>query len=315
MRSLSHLYENQYQKWICNNFIQIKFDKDDVKPIDYVGLMNRDWKNYAINPLIKFSYDGRRIIEQRGLWNYIVENICSKRYLEIWLNEYYIEGLEAFQEYTYVHESLVYGFDEKDKKVNLMSFKGGKPCWLNASIDAVEAAWKSANDNNHMIQTFEFCPDGQGYNVDIKHIHNLLEDYLTGRNSSLDFQYIAQKDSGIFGINIYNEILEDRYNKDLFLADVRIAFLMKEHKVCMLFRIDYLHEYGVISEEKYACVMEAMKDIVKRAQIILNLVIKNRLISEVQTQSHIWECMSELCVLERECYQILISELNQYVRR
>lgn len=77
----------------------------------------------------------------------------------------------------------------------------------------------------------------------------------------------------------------------------------------------YLHEYGVISEEKYACVMEAMKDIVKRAQIILNLVIKNRLISEVQTQSHIWECMSELCVLERECYQILISELNQYVRR
>ena len=40
-----HLYENQYQKWVCNNFIQIKFDKNGGKPIDYVGLMNRDWRN------------------------------------------------------------------------------------------------------------------------------------------------------------------------------------------------------------------------------------------------------------------------------
>ncbi len=310
-----HLYENQYQKWVCNNFIQIKFDKNGSKPIDYIGLMNRDWKNYSINPLVKFSYDKQDVIKQRGLWNYIVENICSGRYLEIWLNEYYIEGLKAFHKYKFIHESLIYGFNEKDKKISLMSFKEGKPVLITAPMDTIELAWENAYDNNHIIQSFEFFPDGNGYNVDIEHICKLLRDYLDGRNSSHDFRYIAQEDRGIFGHKIYDEILNDNNNKKIFLEDMRIAFLFKEHKECMLLRIKFLYEYGALSEEEYPYLMEEMDIIVKKADLILNLVIKNSFKCTDRIQDRIWNYISDLCESEEKCYQVIIRELEKYLRQ
>lgn len=307
-----HLYENQYQKWVCNNFIQIKFDKNGGKPIDYVGLMNRDWRNYSLNPLIKFSYDKKKMIKQRGLWNYIVDNICNERYLEIWLDEYYIEGLSAFGKYSFIHESLVYGFDENDKTISLMSFREGKPTLIYATIDTIEKAWEKAYNNNHMVQLFEFWPDGNGYSLDIEHICKSLQDYLSGRNSSEDFKYIAQVENGVFGSKIYNEILSDNDNRNRFLKDFRIAFLIKEHKECMLFRIEFLYEYGAISEEVYPSLAESMKSIVKIANIILNLVIKNSLMSVDSLPERIFKYISELCMLEEKCYLTLISELKKW---
>lgn len=306
-----HLYENQYQKWICNNFIQIRFDKNAGKPIDYVGLMNRDWKNYSINPLVKFSYDKHKMIKQRGLWNYIVDNICNDRFLEIWLDEYFIEGLTAYKKHTFVHESLIFGFDDEVKKVSLISFIEGKPVF----IDAVEKAWENAYDNNHTIQTFEFSPDGIGYNIEIKHICKQLQDYLVGRNSTEDYKYIAQEDRGIFGHKIYSEILSNNDNRKIFLNDLRIAFLMKEHKECMLFRMEFLYEYGVFDEKEYPYLLELMKCIVNYANIIMNLVIKNKLLNTDKIQERIWKYMSKLCVLEENCYQALINELKKYLEK
>ncbi len=310
-----HLYENQYHKWICNNFIQIGFGKDNGKPIDYVGFINRDWKNYAINPLIKFSYDKQQVIKRRCLWNYIVDNICSGRYLEIWLDEYYLQGLPAFQEYHNNHESLIYGFDEEEKRISLMSFKGGKPILINVTSEVIDKAWESAYENNQEIHTFEFSPDGNGYTVDVEHICRLLQDYLTGENSSSNYRYIAQEDRGIFGIKIYEEILNSADNRELFLEDRRIPFIIKEHKECMLFRIKFLYEYGTIREQTYLCLMEYMKNIVKYANVVLNLCIKNSLKSEERTQGSIWKYLKKLSVLEEECYQILVSELHIFITR
>ena len=310
-----HLYQNQYQKWVCNNFIQIKFDKNGGKPVDYVGLMNRDWKNYAINPLVKFSSDKKTMINKRGLWNYIVDNICNGRYLEIWLNEYYVEGMKAFNKREFIHESLVYGFDDKNNKINLMSFREGKPILIDVPIDVVERAWENAYDNNYIIRSLEFCPDESGYSIDIAHIGKLLQEYLTGRNSSQDFGYIAQRDEGVFGYKIYDEILSDVDNKTIFLKDRRIAFFIKEHKECMLFRMEFLHEYGALSKEIYPYLIDAMSDIVKKANLILSLVIKNSLKGEKEIQKRIWKYIGELRDLEEKCYQVLIGELEKYLER
>ncbi len=308
-----HLYENQYQKWVCNNFIQIKYDKREGKPIDYVGLMNRDWKNYAINPLVKFSYDKRKLIRWRGLWSYIVDNIRCGRYLEIWLNEYYIEGLDAYKKYSYVHESLIYGFDEMNRIISLMSFKEGKPILIKAPIDTIEMAWNNAPENNHIVHTFEFGPDGKGYEIDIDYICNMIKDYLEGRNSSKDFQYIAEIESGFFGKTVYTEILSDADNRKRFLKDVRIAYLFKEHKECMRFRIDFLYEYGALNAEVYFELKEGMENIVKNANIVLALVIKNRLAASEQIQNCIWGHINALSALEDKYYHILLKELKRFL--
>lgn len=308
------LCENQYYKWLCNNFIQIKFNKKGGKPIDYAGFINRDWKNYSVHPLVKFSYDKNKMIKTRGLWNYIVENISNGRYMEIWLDEYYVEGTTAYQKHSFVHESLIYGFDDQTNKVKLMPFKAGKPTLTEVPINILEQAWEKANGLNHIINTFEFCPDGNGYSIDLEHIYKSLEFYLQGKNPLADIKYTAQSEEGVFGKKIYKEILEDSENRKLFLGDRRIAYLMKEHKKCMLFRIIYLHEYGVLAEKQYLCLAEQMRNIEKKATIIMNLVIKNSMVSTEKAQESIWKYMKELDSMEEKCYQNLINELGRYLQ-
>lgn len=309
------LYENQYHKWICNNFIQIKYDRTGGKPVDYVGFMNRDWVNYAIHPIVKFSYDKKEIIKDRGLWRYILENISNGRYLEIWLDEYYIKGLLAFKKYSYIHQSLIYGIDKKEKNVKMMSFKEGKPILVEVSLRILSKAWSNVPECNRAIELFEFLPSGCGYLIDIKHIYNQLGDYLSGRNSSEDFQYIAEKECGNFGIGVYNEILNDLYDSKLFLDDVRIAYLLKEHKECMLFRIDYLFEYGVISKKKYLYMKTKISDIVNIAKVVLGLVIKNKIHNIYRIQDKIGKYLCTMRELESECYPILQKELDAHIQK
>lgn len=130
--------KNTNSNRLCN--IHIKNNSDEGKVIDYVGFMNRDYVNYAINPLIKFSYDKRETVNKRGLWNYIKESICDKRYLQIWLNEYYIEELEAFKKHDYYHESLIYGYDDRRKVVSIMSFHNGMPKFIKITRRSLENA-------------------------------------------------------------------------------------------------------------------------------------------------------------------------------
>lgn len=308
-----HLYGNQYHKWICNNFIQYKYDRFAGKPVDYVGLLNRDWRNYAINPIVRFSYDKVVLIQKRGLWEYIIDNIKTNRYVEIWLNEYFIQGLEAFHEYAFIHESLIYGIEEKQKYVKLVSFKNGKPIFLSVSFEVLEVAWKDAIHYNPLMYTFEFSPDEGGYDLDVSHIYKQLKDYIVGRNSSVDFQYIAEKEAGVFGNRIYKKIMEEEDNKNTFLKDERIAYIMREHKKCMAFRMEYLHEYGIITSKDYAYIKEAIDKIQKLSQSILGLVLKNKIFHKTNAKDKIWDYMEETCLIEQKCYSAVLESIEKYL--
>lgn len=55
--SLSCLQNNQYFKWLCNNFIMLKFNKNHQSRIDYVDFIERDSSIFTVHPFVKFSYE------------------------------------------------------------------------------------------------------------------------------------------------------------------------------------------------------------------------------------------------------------------
>ena len=65
----------------------------------------------------------------------MTESIRHNRYLEIWLNEYFIEGAAAYRQYFYNHESLIYGYEENGKRVKMMSLYNGKPVLTEADMN------------------------------------------------------------------------------------------------------------------------------------------------------------------------------------
>lgn len=308
------LYDNQYYKWMCNNFIQIRYDEDSTNTIGYPGFLSRDWRSYVMHPLVRFSYDKRESILRWGLWNYIVDNIDSERYLEIWLDEFYVKGTEAYQKQSFSHENLIYGYDQESHTVSILCIFRGKLKPIEIPIEVVETAWQSAVDRNVVIKTFEYSPDQMGiYRLDIDHICRHLKDYITGRNSSLDYQYLAQEEPGAFGIVVYDTILSSEESKRRFLYDYRVAYLIKEHKECMRFRVEYLHDCGVIAEEEYPYLKEMMEEIVKIANIIMNLVLKNHVAGAVSIQDRIWNYIQQLKKNEEKCYASFIDALEKYL--
>lgn len=307
-----HLCENQYFKWICNNFIQMRFDGKSGKPLDYTGFVIRDWKNYTIHPLVKFSYDKESMICRRGLWNYITENVCNNRYMEMWLDEFFIEGLNAYQQFSYVHESLVYGINEKEKKVKIMSFKNGKPVLLSVSIENFEIAWKKAQSNNFITQVFEYAPDQGGYGIDVEHIIEEMKSYLSGENRMINLRYFSQIENGVYGIKIYDEILGNPKSQEVFLTDIRIAYVLLEHKQCMRYRIQYLYEDGILDENSYIILEKQMEEILNKAMLIMHLIMKLNLRFQQNEQLSVLRYLSELRNLEGKCYQRLIMDLQSH---
>ncbi|MDE5820015.1 MAG: hypothetical protein K2N41_05595 [Lachnospiraceae bacterium] len=308
------LFDNQYYKWLCNNFIQIRYDKDSTNAIGYPGFLSRDWRSYVMHPLVRFSQDKRETVLRWGLWNYIVNNIDSKRYLEIWLDEFYIEGTEAFQKQSFSHENLIYGYNDECNTVYILCIFHGKLKPVEIPVETVTIAWEKAVGRNAVIKAFEYSPDQMGiYRLDVDHICKHMKDYLSGRNSSLDYQYLSQEEPGAFGLAVYESILNNSESKGIFLYDYRVAYLIKEHKECMLFRIEYLHDCGVIQEKDYPYLKERMDEIVKIANIIMNLVIKNRMAESESVQNRIWNYIQNLREYEEKCYTYLIQVLETYL--
>ncbi len=307
-----HLYDNQYYKWICNNFIQMRYRKGDIDKIGYPGLMNRDWRNYAIHPLVRFGYEKREIVLKYGLWDYIRNNIDSNRYLEVYLNEFYIEGLTAYEKKTFFHESLIYGYNEEKKSVQMLSIYKGKFKALEVPIYIIENAWSEPVSFCTTIRSLEYSPDENGYELDIVHICKELQNYLYGKNSTEDYMYIAQKEEGAFGLKVYDDILKTDIGQCEFLSDVRISYMIKEHKECMKFRIDYLYEKELLSLNEYLKINNIMNDILKLSEVVLDLVMKNMILEKKQVQNRIWDYLEKIKEQEQECYGSLLNILKHY---
>lgn len=306
-----NLFDNQYYKWICNNFIQLRYRKGERDRIGYPGLMNRDWRNYSIHPLVRFGYEKREIILKHGLWEYVIDSINSNRYLEIWLNEYYIEGLKAYKRYSFFHESLIYGYDEENGRIHMLSLYGGKIKDIAVSIDNLVSAWSEPKECCAVIRSLEYSPDENGYELDITHIGNELRNYLLGTNSTEDYMYIAQKEEGVFGLKIYDDILNTDIGNKEFLSDIRISYFIKEHKKCMKFRIDYLYEKDILSSAEYLRINSTIGNILKMAGIVLSLVLKNLIVPKVQLQNKIWDYLRNIKEQEQECYVYLLNVLKK----
>lgn len=307
-----HLYDNQYYKWLCNNFIQMRYRKGDTDRIGYPGLMNRDWRNYSIHPLVRFGYEKREIVLKYGMWDYIKNNIDSNRYLEIWLNEYYIEGLMAYNKRTYFHESLIYGYNEEKMSIQMLSIYNGKIKALDVPIESIVYAWSEPVSLCTVIRSLEYSPDEIGYELDIKHICKELQNYLLGKNSTEDYMYIAQKEEGAFGIEVYDDILKTDVGQKDFLSDVRIAYMIKEHKECMKLRIDYLYEKEIMSLSEHFKIDKSMQNILKMSEVILMLVMKNIISKKEQLQNIIWDYLEKIKEQELECYTYLLSILKKH---
>lgn len=313
---LFSLQDNQYDKWIANNFIQTRFNRKEGKSIEYITLLKRDWRGYAVNPIVKISHDNMDVIKSYGinLWDYIKANIDNNIYIEFWLDEYYVDTLQSYHLYHFSHESLVYGYDENSKSVSIISLKMGKPYSSRISFNTLLIAHENAN-NNEICYKFQYNPTNSPYELSISHICEMLEDYLNGTNTSRKMEYMLPGEEGTYGIKVYDAILNGDEDQKTFFEDLRIVYLMYEHKKIMSRRVEYLNKRGYLKDVDFDELFKGIKELERLAEKIMNLTIKNKINSGVERQKKILVLLEAMKCNERRYFSILLSGLNHSDKR
>lgn len=305
--SISCLQNNQYFKWLCNNFIMLKFNKNHQSRIDYVDFIERDSSIFTVHPFVKFSYEKTEIIDDvyGGLWNYIVQSVKNGKYIQLILNENYIPGTDAYNEREFYHESLIYGFDDVKKTVFMLIVNGGKPKLLETDYKFVKESWSGADSI-----TFEFKPSINSYELDIVNIYERISAYHSGNNTTEAHKHLTECDSGNFGIKIYDELLNNKESQELLLQDIRIPFMIHEHKKCMQLRMEYLAEWGLFPKIYEARIENYINNIVNTSEIILVLIMKYQRSKNQSICERVINNIKILKDLETKCYRLFLNILE-----
>ncbi len=312
------LLARQYYKWVFNNFINLRFDLDEGSDMNYCNLMKRDSKNYTISPIIRFEFENLDIVEKYGLsvWDFIVYNIQGDRYIEFWLNERYIPGLEAYQKSDFTHESMVYGFEDfGEKQLYVMSILGGKTISYKLKYsDFIKAFNARKMRRGYYCYMFEYKPDNVQYELDIDGIVSQLKDYCCGTNSTSLYKHLIGEETGVFGIKCYDAFLNDDASMKKLLSDVRVSYVLLEHKKCMRDRIEYLVSPNFLVREKNQDIIQSSQEIYRIAEIIMNLVIKYIIAPKNSIIDKLIRRLQELRDEELECYKKLYERLSMHSR-
>lgn len=227
------------------------------------------------------------------------------KYIQQILNENYIPGTDAYNEREFYHESLIYGFDDVKKTVFMLIVNGGKPKLLETDYKFVKESWSGADSI-----TFEFKPSINSYELDIVNIYERISAYHSGNNTTEAHKHLTECDSGNFGIKIYDELLNNKESQELLLQDIRIPFMIHEHKKCMQLRMEYLAEWGLFPKIYEARIENYIKNIVNTSEIILVLIMKYQRSKNQSICERVINNIKILKDLETKCYRLFLNILE-----
>ncbi len=306
--------DSHYYKWIYNNFIQLRFNATDAAKLLYTDLLRRDFRIYTVNPIVKCATVKRKMLDDLhiDLSDYICSLIDNERYIEIWLNEKYIPGLRAYNKWDFDHESMIYGYNKNAGTFNVVSIKEGRPYLQNIDFSVIEAGYRNCSNSLDYMYTFEYSPTDGPYEYDFPHIFHRLEDYLLGNNPTDEYCYLLPKEIGEFGMDLYDAIMNDSENANVFLDDKRLPYVFFEHKKCMLRRIEFLNKEGFFEPNDALEILKMAENIFKNGEHVLIFAIKNLVFPSEETRNKVWKYMQKTREEEIRCYQKIIN--NAYVQ-
>ncbi len=301
-------YEWYYNKLFLN-YIQVycKYDLENDLMIDYFKDIRKNNQFYSYNEFLEYNHYNYNEIERvcktsavKALANFIK----NKYYVNLYIDFFYVPETEFYGKTHRFFECLLYGI-YKEKCFHIaVSQKGAVRC-----LQIKRKYLRKAVDRKQRIVTIKFSPNEDIVPVSLQSVVLQLEDYLYGFNSSLRQSAFMGKQNVPFGMKIYNEILCKEKNLNEFCLNPRLSLFLCEHKRLMRDRIYYLIDtLGIELDGK---IINLVEDIYEKTYSINKSIVKKNDI--VLLREQVDSKLKQICILEKECYQLLIEALNEFV--
>lgn len=258
--SFSILGTNQDScNWLCNQYTQLINDgKNDMT--FYLDFLNRqdalECGRISCETIKKFKID---IVEL------IRDEIKEGWYVYICIDEFYIPERDVYQKEHFLHDCLVYGFDDSKKEFYIIGYNDKR------MYRESKASYTQIRNSEPQYwicslrksEQYKFLLDINKIQIDFKRYLNLMPEIIIG---DFDFK------SAVFGqetnILLIKHIENMCLNRDMI--DIRYIYLFYEHKKCMLIRMKQLQE---LIEFNNFNIIEYQK-IVKKAERLVLMALK-----------------------------------------
>lgn len=228
------------------------------------------------------------------------------------INEFYVPKRRAEGKYDKRHDFYLNGYDDVEKCFYLSGYTiAGRYETVDISYDNLVRGLTLKQKGTFNILNFCKLKDHYSFEIDVKKIKVLLEDFISARSS-------FEKPSGIFkddiscfyfGSGVYDGLIKNIVGDNKGL-DLRIFRMLLEHKSCMLKRFDVLGEAGV-------CIDDSIKneygEIAKLQALIFNLAMKYKLKPVKELLESISKKSKYIKDVEIKLLEKVILRLNEFV--
>lgn len=277
-----HVYSgiDQYDKWKKMNFIQLLYNEDNPYKgiwLDYYMFPRKNVDNsYMYFPnFLDTHYDTtyEAIDCFETLDEYIKWNISHYYYVELCLDEFYVQERSTYQKTHYPHYNLFFGFDDQLRVFYIMGYG------CNSTPVISQLSYDTFNDNlimsEKIIRYRYHGSEIKTLDFNIKRIKVGLYEFIHDIDSSEKMCNMLTGENVRYGISILKELATTKKGREHLLQDRRISFCLKEHCIMMGERLEYLYENEYLKDEHYLQLKQIYTQMHKLSTILLNLVIKN----------------------------------------
>lgn len=306
-----NISDNQYLNWLYTNFINLQGDLNDYVCLDWINTPKKNYRFYSVNPILSFDYDELTASDKNDLFAKICCYLDSGKYVEIYLNEKYLPCTSSYGQKDYIHENLCYGYDEKEQKIYLINILDGKPNPIQVSKNDFKIGFET-NCGNVFVHTLRYNPDESYYKFDVEYMVFSLKNYLASANISVNFCFCSSVEHKTYGVALYDMLMTD-IGVSKITDDVRISYLLYEHKKIMMERLQFLYDRGLIKDKTYNNLYYEYQKNYKRSESLLLLVMKNAIKPVDNIDVRIRNLLNNIKLKEVYIIKELINDIEENI--
>ena len=283
------LSDSNLYAWFYEHFIQIYTltDNDGNLWIDYL-----EDRNFYKNITEYEIYGCNELKSVESIINLVTNRINLQYYVIVYVDEYYLPGKESYRKSHFLHQLMIYGYDNENKTLKTIAFNKNKDFieteyTYEQFVESYEEAkiyydlspvWVT-NETLELIRikaidSYEF--NTQLFLKELKCYLSNQGDYSKIRQNNL----IINGKKATFNYAIYDDLLFHLNNliQGKITMDYRYMHLMFEHKDIMYKRLKYISSKYKVSDKLNELINEYLTEVTNSFELARNLFLKQMIV-------------------------------------
>ena len=264
--------EPQYYAWKYMNYLQLHYTNvDDNVWLDYYMFGRKNYIFFYTQQFIDLDcWECREVSELFGdLWTGIVWFMKQGYYIEVSLDEYFVKNRLRYNKIHYVHNNLLYGYEQAPDGLYALGYN----VKLESTLVPRDVFEKAINEDE-IIKVYKFKCNNQFVPFSLNNFLMNLSDFIEGAHSGERYCNVLPSNDGVYGLNVFKELLSTERGQCIVEHDVRISYLLFEHVSLMLDRLDYFRAKNIISIKEYKNLRPQCEVLLEKAVLFKNRSIK-----------------------------------------